>query len=279
MPIDKTKSTQSMPALTEGQWQEFQDKGYLRLGRILNGDELRAQQQRIDDIMLGKANVDYERLIMQLDRGASSYANVGEQTTGFKGATLDYRKIQGLDLDPLFLSYLQRPLFKNICERTYGENPVLCLRAMFMNKPAHRGSVLPWHQDRWTTFDRDPQITVWTALDPATTENGCVHIIEGSHRKLINPDHPSGFLTEKQIEEVEKDAVVVPLILEAGEAILLHNWLLHTSDVNQSDIPRRAFSVCYMDGETRIAENGQPVDGLQAVFGKGSIGPNYQNTT
>ena len=61
MPIDKTKSTQSMPALTEGQWQEFQDKGYLRLGRILNGDELRAQQQRIDDIMLGKANVDYER--------------------------------------------------------------------------------------------------------------------------------------------------------------------------------------------------------------------------
>jgi len=118
MPIDKTKSTQSMPALTEGQWQEFQDKGYLRLGRILNGDELRAQQQRIDDIMLGKANVDYERLIMQLDRGASSYANVGEQTTGFKGATLDYRKIQGLDLDPLFLSYLQRPLFKNICERT-----------------------------------------------------------------------------------------------------------------------------------------------------------------
>ena len=37
----------------------------------------------------------------------------------------------------------------------------------------------------------------------------------------------------------------------AGECALLHNWLLHSSDVNHTDIPRRAFSVCYMDAQTR----------------------------
>ena len=39
--------------------------------------------------------------------------------------------------------------------------------------------------------------------------------------------------------------------VEAGEAVLMHNWLLHASDVNRTDIPRRAFSVCYMDAETK----------------------------
>ena len=38
--------------------------------------------------------------------------------------------------------------------------------------------------------------------------------------------------------------------------VLLHNWLLHRSDVNRTPIPRRAFSVCYMDGRTR-ANDGQ----------------------
>ena len=47
------------------------------------------------------------------------------------------------------------------------------------------------------------------------------------------------------------NARVVHLELEPGEAVLLHNWLLHASDVNKTDQSRRAFSVCYMDARTR----------------------------
>ena len=69
------------------------------------------------------------------------------------------------------------------------------MRAMFMNKPARRGAVLPWHQDRWTGLDPDPLVTIWTALDPCTIDNGCMRIIPASHRKLVNPDSLSGFLS------------------------------------------------------------------------------------
>ena len=31
--------------------------------------------------------------------------------------------------------------------------------------------------------------------------------------------------------------------LKPGEVVLLHNWTLHRSDVNKTDIPRRGFSV------------------------------------
>ena len=128
---------------------------------------------------------------------------------------------------------------------------------MFMNKPAQRGTLLPWHQDRWSSLDRDPLITVWTALDPATIKNGCVQVIPGSHHKgVINPSHGSAFVTEEQAAEHAPDEKAVYLELAAGEVVLLHNWLLHRSDVNRTDIPRRAFSVSYMDARTRDGGGG-----------------------
>jgi phytanoyl-CoA hydroxylase len=256
---------------TDAQWAQYERDGYLRLGRLLDDAELRALQQRIDDIMLGKAKVNYDRMLMQLDSDSGKYQDAGAQSKGFKGSTLNYRKIQELEFDPLFLEYMQRPIFREICERVYGpDTPVAAFRAMFMNKPAHKGTFLPWHQDRWTFLDRDPLITVWTALDPATIGNGCVQIIPGSHRYgLINPSHGSGFLTPEQAKQHATPDKIVHLELEAGEVALLHNYTLHASDVNKTDIPRRAFSTCYMDART-IAANG---DKFSVVFGEGALRP------
>ena len=163
--------------LSYAQWQEYEREGFLRLGRCLTDDELAAMQQRMDDIMLGTAPVDYDRMMMQLDRIPGKTDEPGPGTKGHKGATLFYRKIQDLEFDPLFLRYMQKPLFRHICCMVYGaDTSVACMRAMFMNKPAGEGTHLVWHQDRWTNFDRDPLITIWTALDPVTVANGCVYI-------------------------------------------------------------------------------------------------------
>ena len=238
--------------LTDEQWAQYERQGYLRLGKVLGDEDLTALQRRIDDIMLGRAELDYSQILMQLDSPDGQYENAGVQSKGHKGATLAYRKIQDLEADPLFLEFMERPVFREICARQYGTGvPISAFRAMFMNKPAHQGTLLPWHQDRWSDLDRDPLVTLWTALDPATQENGCVQIIEGSHKfGLLNPAHGSGYVTPAQAEELLEKYPVVPLELEAGEAVLLHNWLLHASDKNNSAQSRRAFSVCYMEGDT-----------------------------
>ena len=234
-------------SITPAEWKFYDDNGYVVLGKILNDRDLSSLQQRIDDIMLGKANIDYNRLLMQLDSKTGDYADAGEQSRGHKGPTLDYRKIQDLEFDPLFLEFMQRPIFRDICRRVYGGNDIACFRAMFMNKPARKGTYLPWHQDRWSFLNKDPLITLWTALDPATVANGCVQVIPGSQKLgLVNPEHHSGFLTKQQAAELCPPEKVVYLELKAGEVALLHNHLLHASDVNKTDIPRRAFSVCYM---------------------------------
>lgn len=173
---------------------------------VLSDTDLHALHQRIDDIILGKAPMDYEWILMQLDSDSGKYEDAGVQSRGHKGATLNYRKIQELEFDPLFLEFMQRPIFREICARVYGaDTPVESFRAMFMNKPARKGTFLPWHQDRWTYLDRDPKITVWTALDPATTGNGCVQVVPGSHTSgLINPSHTSGFLTPEQAASMHR---------------------------------------------------------------------------
>ena len=244
--------------ITDAQWHRFEEDGYLNLGPVLSPQDLQRLQDRIDDIMLGRADVDYDRILMQLDTTTGEYKDAPEQSNGFKGATLAYRKIQNLEFDGAFAEYIEREIFREVCARAYGSDvPIACFRAMFMNKPSNQGTKLPWHQDAWTDLDRQPIITVWTALDPATKANGCVEAIPGSHRQgLVNPDHPSGFLSEAQAAEQCPPEKVVYLELEAGEVVLLHNWLLHSSDVNRTDISRRGFSVCYMDART-VSRSGQ----------------------
>lgn len=228
----------------------FERDGHVSLG-VLEPSDLRRLQDAIDDMMLGRADVDYSQLLMQLDSSSGAYGDLGRQTRGFKGATLNYRKIQDLELHPVFYAHACLPLFREICRHVYGEVPVACFRAMFMNKPAHAGTELPWHQDRWSNLDRDPLVTVWTGLDAANRENGCLEILEASHRRgIVNPSHPSAFVSKLQSARLDAEPSRF-IETEAGEVLLLHNWLLHRSSVNTTGSPRRAFSVCYMEQATR----------------------------
>ncbi|MCC6446685.1 MAG: phytanoyl-CoA dioxygenase family protein [Armatimonadetes bacterium] len=258
--------------ITEEQWWQYHQEGYLRLGKVLEKHDLARLQQRIDDIMLGKADVDYARMLMQLDSETGRYEDVPTRTGGFQGPTLNYRKIQDLEFDPIFLEYMQRPLFREVCAGVYGAHAsIACFRAMFMNKPARKGTILPWHQDggdQWQ-LDRDPLLTVWTALDPATRANGCVQVIPGTHKLGLLSDH-GHTITPGQEETYCPEDKVVYLEMEAGEVALLHNWLLHRSDVNRTDIPRRGFSVCYMDGRTRSVRDSRA---FSIIFGKNALTP------
>jgi phytanoyl-CoA hydroxylase len=73
--------------LTEEQWSQYTSRGYVRLGKTLAATELSVLQKRMDDIMMGRAPLEYDRMLMQLDRDAP-----GPESQGHKGATLSYRR-------------------------------------------------------------------------------------------------------------------------------------------------------------------------------------------
>ncbi len=254
--------------LSEQDWAQFERDGYLWLGQVVTDDELHALQARMDAIMLGQ--VRYAGMFFQLDSATGVYSDV-PGGGAWAGPTLHYRKIETLERDALFLRYMQHPVFRAITHRVYGEN-VSIYRAMFMNKPAQRGTVLPYHQDAGTQWglDRDPKITVWTALDDATIANGCMQVIPGSHKHGLFSEH-GHTITPEQEAAFARDEDSVYLEARAGEAILLDNLMLHRSGVNTIDCPRRAFSVCYMDGATRSVRN--PEHRFPPIFGEGALCP------
>jgi len=260
-----------MSDITSEQWRHFQDEGYAVLNFRPSPSQLRRMQDEIDAIMLGTTSIDLDRIMMQLDSTTGKREDVGRNTQGSQGSTLNYRKIQNLEYVPVFLEYLKSPIFRNICARIYGtETSIAVFRSMFMNKPANRGTPLGWHQDCWTYLDRDPILTIWTALDPATDENGCLKIIPRSHLcGVINPANSAGFLTPELADEHCPPEKALRLELEPGEVVMLHNKLLHSSEVNRSSTSRRAFSVCYMDAKTKDTR------GLNCatVFGTGALSP------
>jgi phytanoyl-CoA hydroxylase len=259
---------------TEEQWREYDAQGFLKLGKVLSDDELHGLRTRIDAIMLGR--IRYRDMMMQLDLGGG-YDNTAPQSKGWKGETLEYRKIEQLEKDPLFLAFMQKPVFREACDLIYGAHAdIAAYRAMFMNKPARLGTVLPYHQDggdNWQ-LDRDPLLTVWTALDPATKANGCVKVFPGTHRLgLVSKFGHT--LSAENIARYCPEEKVVHVELEPGEAYLMHNWLIHGSDINNTDIPRRGFSVCYIDARTTHLPSGSR---FPVVFGENAIHPEEPET-
>jgi polysaccharide pyruvyl transferase WcaK-like protein len=257
-------NAESQCTLTEEDWLTYEQQGYLRLGKILSDDALTALGERLNAIMLGQ--IHYPTLEMQLDTGGA-YEDLSDPVRGFLRSTLAYRKIQGLEADPMILELITRGIFREICARHYGRHAsVSIFRVMMMNKPAGQGTYLPWHQDAGDVWklDRDPLVTTWIALDPATRANGCVQVIPGSHRLGLLSKRGSN-VSEANIERYCPANKIEHLELDAGEGLLLHNWLLHRSDINHTNSPRRALSACYMDGRTLNALTGER---FPIVFGE-----------
>ena len=118
---------------------------------------------------------------------------------------------------------------------------------MLIYKEANSMTETPWHQDEayWPSGMTDKRaITVWTALDEASLDNGAMWFITGSHkeptiRKHRNASEGSHILMTDDVSETEPGAVVVPL--KAGSAVLWHGRTCHYSRGNITNHKRRTF--------------------------------------
>jgi phytanoyl-CoA hydroxylase len=229
----------------------FAEHGWARLGRVLDDAGLTALRARADAIMLGE--VVYPGLFFQIDSGSGRYEDL-TYGKGWEGPSLRYRKVEKLEKDPLFRAWLENALFERIARALvpWDGDGAAIYRAVLFNKCREGGSALPWHQDggRFWGLDRDPELQIWTALDDAGPDAGCVEVVSGSHhRGLATPLGgvvPNDHVLSRGAEEAAR-----PVPALAGEALLIHNHLWHRSGLNRSGKPRRAFTVCYMSAATR----------------------------
>jgi phytanoyl-CoA hydroxylase len=242
--------------------------GYARLTEVATGDELEALRSRFVGLTTGA--LPDPGLFFQADTPTGRYADLTSEH-GWVGPDVPYRKVDRLNLDPVFRAWLSQPLFERIVRRIHP-GAVMLYRATMFAKAAHTGSETPYHQDGGQLWglDRTPELQLWTALDDAPPEAGGLEVVTGSHRwGLASP--MGGLVPPSAI--VERDPTPTPLPARAGDVVLLHNLTWHRSGSNRSPRERRAFTVCYLDGATRCLRKRRAPRVFEQVFDALQPGP------
>jgi hypothetical protein len=227
---------------------EFARLGYARLGRVVGDDTISALGARVDDLM--SARVRHDGMFFQLDSPTGRYEDLtfGD---GWQGPSSDYRKIEKLEIDPLFRAFIGNPLFERIA-RSLIDGPIALYRAVLFTKSASGGTVLPWHQDGGTFWGVEPapHLQIWTALDDCPVDGGCVEVLPGSHLAgLATPQ--GGVIVDEALHAADAEVRALPLPARAGETMLIHNHLWHRSRRNATGRRRSALSVCLMSASAR----------------------------
>ena len=156
-----------------------------------------------------------------------------------------------LAFDTGFLDIARIPAILDMVEQLIGPDFALW-NSSFFAKPARVGTRTPWHQDgEYWPIRPLTTCSVWIAVDPATRENGCLRVIPGSHRRRELGSHDfngaDGLSLPLEIREDEFDeATARDLVLDTGQVSLHDVYLIHGSEPNHSEKPRRGMTLRYM---------------------------------
>jgi phytanoyl-CoA hydroxylase len=228
--------------LTAAQREQYEQNGFLVVETLLEPAEVQRLLARLDRVIADGGRPAAIRVQVEPGLAGSPEA---------QGARADsIRKVEGLaEHDPVFHSLARDPRLLRVFRDLLGPDLKLFRDALMM-KPARHGSAKPYHQDSAYWAIEPPALaSCWLALDPATTENGCMRVLPGSHRwGALEHQH----LADYQVDEAGLDtAGEVSVPLSAGGALFFHSMLLHATAPNASPRPRRAMILSLMSARSR----------------------------
>ena len=212
------------------QWtQTYEEKGYAVVAAILSSQELREIREASDQIVAEAAQLPESNSVFQLEQAEGSPKSVVK------------RIFDPITVHKCYRSTMRHPSILEVVTSLLGPNVQYHHSKAHLKQPEH-GSKIDWHRDftffPHTNFDL---LAVMIAIDESIEENGCLRVIQGSHRwPLIDPVvQQNGFMkaAESEIRKGDIKNVCVP----AGGISIHHCLLYHSSLPNRSPHPRRSL--------------------------------------
>ncbi len=240
-------------AITDEHIQTFYDVGYLVVHDAFSSQDVDDSINGLLDLIEGK-NPDYKKGV-QLEAAAKQLPR--EQRTDAVRKLWYY-----VDYDERLKAMATHSKLIETLSRIMGQEPSLWADQALL-KPPRIGREKPWHQDL-AYFNLPPDTMVvgaWIALDEATAENGCMHVIPGSHRKgpVVHFRRRDWQICDTDVAVAED--VIVPL--KPGGCLLFHGLIHHGTPPNYSDKRRRALQFHYFPSDIPKISNEERM----AIFG------------
>jgi len=237
--------------LSDEQFEQYQRDGYVVVENCLDGATVEAVTERIESYVWG-------------DREESGFQRMLEPDA--EGAALSdadpVRKFEGIEMvreDDVFADLVHDETVVDVVQQLQGPNLSL-LRSAAMLKPPRVGSEKKYHQDAaYYPIHPMDHVTVWTALDQSTTENGCMQVVPGAHTDGLLGHEAVEYDTDITIAEADygpEDAVALPM--EPGDVLFQHCLLPHYTAPNETDDWRRAYIAAYMRNRSRFTDADPP---------------------
>lgn len=114
-------------------------------------------------------------------------------------------------------------------------------------KPPQARTELPWHQDNgYAPTIPEQYVTCWLALDDADVDNGCIHVLPGSHTEGTHRHHNVDGSPFRAGLDGDEQGMPVPI--RRGSVLVFSSLIMHRSGPNTSDRHRRAWILQYCVG-------------------------------
>jgi phytanoyl-CoA hydroxylase len=216
----------------------YDDNGYVIVERVFTDAELSPLRERTDEMVRDPSL-------------ATKGVRVGRESEtqqpklGEKPPAVDpIRKFEGtVRFDPIFQAFARQPKLHELVRGLIGPRIKIFRDQMLLKPPG--GQDKPTHQDQsyFRVKPMDGLVTAWVALDDATTDNGCMRYVPGSHKFGILEMHAD---PERPVHHVPKTdglnlAPEVACPVPAGSIIFHHGLTLHRSGVNNTQTWRKAL--------------------------------------
>lgn len=252
--------------MTTAQIEEYDLKGYIVLENLLSDDDM----QPVREAMTQKASLIADELfaaglISDKLEDASFKTRLARLFEGKSDADFLRFGRSWRDRFPGYYHLMCNRKILDAVESLIGpelfSNPVYNVRPKV---PGVAAGAVPWHQDKsyWPDANANPVITVWIPLVDSTHENGCLHVIPGTHKRKVvahGTDTYTGTgyteLPAGYIETRKKEIVALPM--PAGSAVLFNDRLVHSSTPNKSTHVRWSVDLRYQPtDQDRMPQHG-----------------------
>ena len=237
-PVGLAEGIAVFDALGDEQVASFQERGYLVIDDAFTPREVQDALDGLLDLIDGK-NPAYAGRQFEAKVRDILHTLTPEQKQDY------IRKVDRFaEYDLRLKAVVSHPRLVDAVSRLIGE-PAGLLWDQALLKPPHIGREKPWHQDHafFNVPMGTPVVGCWIALDEALPENGCMHIIPGTHRA-----GPIEHFERRDFQICDTDVAtdrILAVPLRPGGLLLFDGLLHHGTPSNRSPKRRRALQCHY----------------------------------
>ena len=255
--------------LNESHIDRYHQRGYLAFEDVLSAQEVEEARSALSKIcreLMERAHTGEARIEERGHEATQNYSGkqVLDPNSNFaihfeKGidpltllpteAETKYRKLTEYNRQhPSLAALVEHPRIQGFVEQLLGEEAVM-QADMALCKPAFIGAEKPWHQDNayFNYLPLESRVTAWIALDDATIENGCMHMLPGNYLPLRHHHTTDCEIVPERIDKTK----AVPVELRAGGVIYFTAMIPHYTPPNSTSHRRRALQFQYRGISTR----------------------------